>query len=97
MYDVDGTRARSDSERKIVIPNYWKFPKDTVLRVPSAALVRALGYSWHDAVDGRAILPEDLYLFDVDMTFSLIPTHEHRYEDSPEYQQYGERCCLRAS
>lgn len=75
------------SERKIFIPDYWKFPKDSVLQATSTDLARVL---LHDADIGPTadlILPEDLYLFGDTVEFSLITTHEY----------VPERYCLRAN
>jgi hypothetical protein len=74
------------SERKILIPDYWKFPKDSVLRSTSTNLARVL---LHDADVGPTadlILPEDLYLFGDTVESNLITTHEY----------VPERYCLRA-
>ena len=75
------------SEQKILIPDYWKFPKDAVLQSTSTDLACVL---LHDADVGPTadlILPEDLYLFGDTVESSLITTHEY----------VPERYCLRAN
>lgn len=75
------------SDRKILIPNYWKFPKDAVLRVPSSDLIDVLVHDSEVEQPEDLILPEDLYIFDESMSSSLITTHEY----------VRERFCLRAT
>lgn len=54
------------SSDRIRIPDYWKFGKTSVL-VASSAI----------AYEGRAFLPEDLYLFDYSYRWVGILTHEY--------------------
>jgi hypothetical protein len=53
------------SSDRILIPDYWKFPRDAVLSGTYSIIVR-----------GRGWLPEDLYLCSVDMSKSVVLTHE---------------------
>lgn len=62
------------SEEKIFIENYWKFQKDDILKMHPEILLK-----------GEYFLPEDIYIFDKDMTWTLIKTHE---------DIDGERFCL---
>lgn len=49
---------------RILIPNYWKYPKESVLSVDS----------WLASL--KSSLPEDIYLFDDTFSWSVIFTHE---------------------
>ena len=51
---------------KIFIPDYWKFPVDAVLRLQYGTLMQGLHH-----------LPEDLYIFDDGLRWTVVPTHEH--------------------
>ncbi len=53
------------SSEKIWIKDYWKFPKDAVLQL-----------KYRDVLQGSQYLPEDIYIFDDSMEWSLIFTHE---------------------
>jgi hypothetical protein len=53
------------SSERIRTPDYFKFPKATVLRTDSATLRRGLEY-----------LPEDLYIFDATCAWAAALTHE---------------------
>lgn len=53
------------SEEKIFIENYWKFQKDDILKMNPEIFLK-----------GESFLPEDIYIFDKDMTWTLIKTHE---------------------
>ena len=53
------------SKEKIWIDDYWKFGKDTMLR---------LDYS--DFLDNLEFFPEDVYIFDESLMWSLVLTHE---------------------
>lgn len=50
---------------RIFIKDYWKFDKDAVLKSDLKTLL-----------EGEEFLPEDIYIFDVSMTWTLIKTHE---------------------
>ncbi|MBO5417688.1 MAG: hypothetical protein J6A50_03665 [Clostridia bacterium] len=50
--------------QKIFIPDYWKFPKESVLCIEK----------WDEAI--KKELPEDIYLFDESFQWSVIFTHE---------------------
>ena len=52
------------SAQKILVPNYWKYPKKSVL----------LAKKWES--DMMKELPEDLYLFDSSFLWSVVFTHE---------------------
>jgi hypothetical protein len=54
------------SRERILIPNYWKYPK--------AAILRGMG---SDLLPAAPELPEDLYLFDDSLEWTLITTHEN--------------------
>lgn len=56
---------------KIFVPNYWKYPKTSILFVEN----------WADLLE--LTLPEDIYLFDDSFTRSVIFTHETDDEDNP--------------
>lgn len=49
---------------RILIPDYWKFPKSRVLYTDN----------WLDAF--KSELPEDVYMFDDTFNWSIIYTHE---------------------
>lgn len=53
------------SKDRIVCPGYWKFKKDAVIKVPARALLEGLDF-----------LPDDIYIFDQSLKWSLIFTHE---------------------
>lgn len=53
------------SSERILIPNYWKYPKDSILALDSWNYDR-----YHDT------LPEDIYFFDDSLTWSIAYTHE---------------------
>jgi hypothetical protein len=53
------------SKDRVWTPDYFKFPKGTVLRADPATLRRGLKY-----------LPEDLYLFDDSCSWAGVLTHE---------------------
>jgi|SRR5579884_3597380 len=53
------------SSEKILIPNYWKFPRDAVLNGLASVILTA-----------QDILPKDLYVFDVEFKVCLVLTHE---------------------
>ena len=59
------------SHDKIHIPDYWKFEKSAVLSVDTFILA-----------EGLAHLPEDLYIFDESLSWTLVATHEYRQDDS---------------
>lgn len=50
---------------RILIEDYWKFDKDSVIEIDFNVLL-----------EGEAYLPEDIYIFDKNMTWTLIKTHE---------------------
>ena len=66
------------SSDRIHIEDYWKFPRRAILRL-----------RFCDLVEGRECLPEDIYIFDEELTWSLILTHE--------YDDKGNRFCYRAT
>ena len=51
---------------RIFIPDYWKFPVDAVLRLQYGTLMQGLHH-----------LPEDLYIFDEDLRWTIVLTHEY--------------------
>ena len=59
------------SSERILIPDYWKYPKESVLYIET----------WTDAL--RDSLPEDIYLFDNTFTWSIVFTHETDADDNP--------------
>jgi hypothetical protein len=61
---------------RVATPDYFKLPYGTVLRAPGELII-----------DGMAWLPEDLYLFDDSLRWTIALTHE--WVD-------GERYCVRA-
>lgn len=52
------------SNDKVLIPNYWKFPKNSILYYEK----------WF--ADCKEELPEDIYVFDDSFNWSVIYTHE---------------------
>lgn len=50
---------------RILVKNYWKFDKNAVLLLDLETLLR-----------GEEFLPEDIYIFDQNFTWTLIKTHE---------------------
>lgn len=50
---------------RILIENYWRFPKDRVIKVDIEYLKEGIEY-----------LPEDIYIFDYDFSWTYIITHE---------------------
>jgi hypothetical protein len=53
------------SEEKIWIQNYWKFGKESMLRL-----------AYVDLIDNSGYFPEDIYIFDESLKWSLVWTHE---------------------
>ena len=62
---------------RIFIPNYWKYPKASVLSVQE----------WSDSFKND--LPEDIYLFDDSFSWSAVFTHETD-EENNKYCLYVE-------
>ena len=54
------------SAERILVKDYWKFPKDAVLVL-----------SVSDLIAGMEFLPEDIYIFDDRFDWSIILTHEY--------------------
>jgi len=54
------------SQDLIFIDDYWKFGKETILNVNYSVLIKNLEY-----------LPEDLYIFDNTLSWTLVVTHEY--------------------
>lgn len=52
------------SSDRILIPNYWKYPKTSILFFDD----------WTE--DSKKTLPEDIYLFDSSFTWYAVYTHE---------------------
>lgn len=55
---------------KIVIPNYWKFPKSAVVNM-----------TYDDFINHIGDFPEDIYFFDETYSWSIILTHEYIAEE----------------
>jgi len=53
------------SSDRIVIPDYWKFPRDRAIKVAPIVLVENFSY-----------LPEDIYICDYSFSWTLVLTHE---------------------
>lgn len=51
---------------RIFIENYWRFPKHNVIRVDGKWLIQGFEH-----------LPEDIYIFDYDLSWTYILTHEN--------------------
>lgn len=64
------------SKDRILIPDYWKFGKDDVLKLKFGELMDNLEY-----------LPEDIYIFDESLKWTLVLTHE---------DNNGERFCIKS-
>jgi len=60
------------SSERISIEDYWKFGKDSVLKLDMNVLM-----------SGKYHLPEDIYIFDKSFDWTLILTHE--YTDSVRF------------
>lgn len=60
---------------RILIKDYWKLGKNTMIKLTLETLLC-----------GEAYLPEDIYIFDDSLTWTLVKTHE---------DINGERYCLR--
>ena len=50
---------------RIYIENYWRFAKEAVIKL-----------SFDTLISGEEYLPEDIYIFDENITWTLIKTHE---------------------
>lgn len=50
---------------RIFIEDYWKFDKDTILKLKFETLLQ-----------GEKFLPEDIYIFDETFSWCLVKTHE---------------------
>lgn len=61
------------SSREILIKDYWKFPKEAVLKI-----------KYRDFLEGIGYLPEDIYIFNEEIKSSLILTHEY-FDDGKRY------------
>lgn len=53
------------SKDRILIPEYWKFEKNNVLKLKFGELI-----------DNQEYLPEDIYFFDESIKWTLVLTHE---------------------
>ena len=53
------------SKDRILIPNYWKYPKESVLKMTSQEFMR-----------NRDSLPDDIYVMDDTFEWSIAFTHE---------------------
>lgn len=60
------------SADKIWLPDYWKFPRDAVLKGPAIEIFHA-----------RPILPADLYIIREDFAICLVLTHEEEPHGVP--------------
>lgn len=59
------------SSRYIRTPNYWKYPKESVLRVPLKNLF-----------DFEETFPRDIYVFDDSYSWLFVLTHEYDEKDA---------------
>jgi len=59
------------SSNKIFNKDYWKFPKEAILK-----------FWYHDLSAGLSFLPEDIYIFDEGLTWSFVLTHEYDDKDN---------------
>lgn len=64
---------------RILIPDYWKFPKNACLELSYTEL--CLHRNW---------LPEDIYIFDRSYTWTIVFTHETTENEQPLFLQSGE-------
>ena len=55
-----------NSKDRIFIKDYWKFGKDSMLRL-----------DFGDFLDNIEFFPEDVYIFDESLEWSLVLTHEY--------------------
>lgn len=54
------------TKERIFIEDYWKFGKDSILKLEFAELMKNLEY-----------LPEDIYIFDESFRWTVVLTHEY--------------------
>lgn len=59
------------SRDKVREPDYWKFDRAAVLALPPEVLVQNLCY-----------LPEDLYIFDRELNWTFVITHEETHDNA---------------
>lgn len=59
------------SSDRILIPGYWRFPREAVLEIKYA-----------DMILGSIHLPEDLYVFAEHLDISVVLTHETQLDNS---------------
>lgn len=62
---------------RILIPDYWKFEKNAALKL-----------SFPDLLEGLSFLPEDIYICNEDLEWTLILTHED-IDGVPYYLKSG--------
>lgn len=53
------------TKERILIPNYWKYPKETVLEL-----------DWNSYQTLKKDLPEDIYIIDLSFNWCISLTHE---------------------
>lgn len=61
---------------RILIPDYWKFPKKSCLEL-----------NFNDLCSNRKFLPEDIYIFDRSFKWTIVFTHEINWENQPLFLQ----------
>ncbi len=67
------------SSQRIFVKDYWKFGKDTMLRLEFGTLV-----------DNLEFFPEDIYIFDDSISWSLVLTHEDDHDGMQIYAKVGD-------
>lgn len=66
------------SYERILIPHYWKFPKNACLEL-----------NFDDLCNNKEFLPEDLYIFDTSFKWTIVFTHETDRNEQPLFLYYG--------
>ena len=61
---IERIKFAINSNEKILIPDYWKYPKNRILHCEK----------W--SADFKIDLPEDIYVFDDTFSWSIVYTHE---------------------
>lgn len=59
------------SKEMIQIPNYWKFPKDAVVKT-----------TYNEFLENMHLFPEDIYFFDDSFKWTIALTHETNLQNN---------------
>lgn len=63
---------------RILIPDYWKFPKNACLEL-----------NFDDLCNNKEFFPEDLYIFDASFKWTIVFTHETDRKEQPLFLKSG--------